>query len=352
MSQFYSLLKYAREAGASDLHLVTNLPPFIRVNNEIIMMDYEKLIPIKIKKLVLEAIREEQLKRFEIEKELCISFSYPDIGYFRLSLYFHRGNMEAAIRLGISEIKSFEDLGLPPILSELSRKLSGLIIIAGATGMGKTTTLNSIINFINNERRCKIITIEDPVEYIHESKKSIIVQQEAYTDAKSFSRALIHILRQNPDIIGIGEMRDLETISTALTAAETGHLVIATLHTIDSTSTVDRIIDVFPPNNQEQIRYQFASVLVAIICQRLLPRADKKGRVLAYEVLIANDAVKNLIKEKKTNQLEHIIRTSSSAGMQLMDDSIKNLYKQGLITYDTAISAVKNPNIFKKSLEL
>lgn len=352
MSQFYNLLKYAREAGASDLHLVTNLPPFIRVNNEIIMMDYEKLTPLKIKKLILEAIREEQLKRFEAEKELCISFSYPDIGYFRLSLYYHRGNMEAAIRLGISEIKSFEELGLPPVLPELSRKLSGLIIIAGATGMGKTTTLNALINFINNERRCKIITIEDPVEYVHESRKSIIVQQEAYTDAKSFSRALIHILRQNPDIIGIGEMRDLETISTALTAAETGHLVIATLHTIDSTSTVDRIIDVFPPNNQEQIRYQFASVLVAIICQRLLPRADKKGRVLACEVLIANDAVKNLIKEKKTNQLEHIIKTSSSLGMQLMDDSIKNLYKQGLITYDTAYSAVKNPLTFKKSLEL
>ncbi|MEO0166510.1 MAG: PilT/PilU family type 4a pilus ATPase [candidate division WOR-3 bacterium] len=348
MNQFYNLLKTAREANASDLHLVTGTPPFMRVNGEIIIMNYETLTPGKIRAMLMEVIREDQLKRFEVERELCLAFSLPDIGYFRVSLYYHRGNMEAAIRLGIFEIKSFEELGLPPILVELSRKVSGLLLITGATGMGKTTTFNAIIDFINRERRCKIITIEDPVEYIHTPIKSIIVQQEAYTDAKSFSRALVHILRQNPDIIGVGEMRDLETISTTLTAAETGHLVIATLHTIDAASSVDRIIDVFPPHQQEQIRFQLASVLLAVICQRLLPRADKKGRVLATEVLIANDAVRNVIKEKKTNQIDNIIRTNAAQHMQSMDEVIKDLYMRGLITYDVAVSAAKNPRIFDR----
>ncbi len=348
MNQFYNLLKSAREANASDLHLVAGTPPFIRVNGEIIIMNYEALTPVEIKTLLLEVISEEQIRRFSLEKELCLAFSLPEIGYFRLSLYYHRGNMEAALRLGIAEIKNFDELGLPPILLELNRKATGLLLITGATGMGKTTTFNAIIDFINRERRCKIITIEDPVEYIHTPQKSIIVQQEAFTDAKSFSRALIHILRQNPDIIGVGEMRNLETISTTLTAAETGHLVIATLHTIDAASSVDRIIDVFPPHQQEQIRYQLSSVLLAVICQRLLPRADKKGRVLACEVLIANEAVRNVIKEKKTNQIDNIIRTSASQHMQSMDEVIKNLYLQGLITYDTAISAAKNPKIFER----
>lgn len=348
MNQFYNLLETARKANASDLHLVSDTPPFIRVNGEIIIMDYEILTPVKIRSMLMEVIREEQMKRFEIDRELCLAFALPNIGYFRVSLYYHRGNIEAAVRLGILEIKSFEELGLPPIIVELSRKVSGLLLITGATGMGKTTTFNAIIDFINKERRCKIITIEDPVEYIHTPIKSIIVQQEAYTDAKSFSRALVHILRQNPDIIGVGEMRDLETISTTLTAAETGHLVIATLHTIDAASSVDRIIDVFPPHQQEQIRYQLASVLLAVICQRLLPRADKKGRVLATEVLIANDAIRNVIKDKKTNQIDNIIRTNAAQHMQSMDESIKDLYLKGIITYDNAISAAKNPKIFEK----
>jgi len=348
MNQFHDLLIQARDSGASDLHLVTGTPPFIRINGEIIIMDYESLTAPKIHSLIMEVINPDQMKRFEHDKELCLAFSLPGVGYFRVSLYYQRGCMEAAIRLGILEVKSFDELGLPPILVELSRKTSGLLLITGATGMGKTTTFNAIIDFINRERRCKIITIEDPVEYIHTSKKSIIVQQEAYTDAKSFSRALVHILRQNPDIIGVGEMRDLETISTTLTAAETGHLVIATLHTIDSASSVDRIIDVFPPHQQEQIRYQLASVLVGVICQRLMPRADKKGRIVACEVMISNDAVKNLIKDKKTIQLDNIIRTSSSQHMQSMDEVLKDLYIKGLITYDIALSTAKNPRILDR----
>ncbi len=346
MNQLYNLLKTARQDHASDLHLVTGTPPFTRVNGEIIIMDYEQLTQEKIKSILTEVISGEQMQRFEREKELCLSLSLPDIGYFRMSLYYHRSHLEAAIRLGLSEVKSFDELGLPHTLVELSRKRAGLILITGATGMGKTTTFNAIIDFINRERRCKIITIEDPVEFVHTPKKSIIVQQEAYSDAKSFARALVHILRQDPDIIGVGEMRDLETISTALTAAETGHLVIATLHTIDAASTVDRVIDVFPPHQQEQIRVQFATVLLAVVCQRLLPRVDKKGRVLTYEVLIANEAVRNVIKEKKTNQLDNVIRTSSQQHMKLMDEVVKDLYMQGVISYDTAVSVAKNPRIF------
>ena len=321
----------------------------MRVNGEIVIMDgYESLSAESIRDMVGEVITDEQLKRFATKKELCLSLSLPEVGYFRMTLYYHRGNIEIAVRLGISEIKSFEDLGLPRVIVEISRRTSGLILIAGATGMGKTTTFNAIIDFINRERRYKIITIEDPVEYIHEPKMSIIIQQEVYSDTISFGDALVHILRQDPDIIGVGEMRDLDTIATTLTAAETGHLVIATIHTVDTASTVDRIIDVFPPHQQEQIRFQFASVLLAIFCQRLLPRADKKGRVLACEVLIANDAVRNLIKEQKTNQLDNVIKTGGKFHMQAMDDVLKNLYMEGVITYDVAISAAKNPHIFEK----
>ena len=349
MNQLHNLLKIARSKEASDLHLVVGTPPFIRVNGEIIIMEgYEPLTAENLRTMIKEVTTEEQLKRFATKKELCLSLSLPEVGHFRITLYYHRGNIESAIRLGIFEVKSFEELGLPPVIIDISRKTSGLILIAGATGMGKTTTFNAIIDFINRERRCKIITIEDPVEFIHEPKMSIIVQQEAYSDALSFADALVHILRQDPDIIGVGEMRDLDTIATTLTAAETGHLVIATIHTIDTASTVDRIIDVFPPHQQEQIRFQFASVLQAIFCQRLLPRADKKGRVLACEVLIANDAVRNLIKEQKTNQLDNVIKTSGKFHMQAMDDVLRDFYKQGIITYDVAISAAKNPHIFEK----
>ncbi|MDI6738835.1 MAG: PilT/PilU family type 4a pilus ATPase [Candidatus Edwardsbacteria bacterium] len=343
-----ALLKFARMSGASDLHLVSETPPFIRVNGEIIIMEQERLSPPAIRKIIAEIATPEQIKRFESEKELCLSISLPEIGYFRVTLYYQRGNLEAAIRLGISQVKTFEELGLPPVAAELSRKKTGLLIIAGATGMGKTTTFNAVIDFINRERRCKIITIEDPVEFIHAPFKSIIVQQEAYSDSKSFARALIHILRQDPDIIGLGEMRDLETISTALTAAETGHLVIATLHTINAAATVERVIDVFPAHQQAQIRYQFSTVLLGIICQRLLPMVDQKGRALACEVLIANHAVRNMIKENKAVQIDNAIRTGGRQQMQAMDDVLKDLYLKGVISYDTAVTAARDPAIFDK----
>lgn len=348
MKEFYKLITEAKKMGASDLHFVCGTSPFVRVNGEIIILKYEKLTAEVIKNIICEVISQKQLEVFYEKKELCISLSLMDRSYLRITLYLHKGNLEASIRIGASEAKSFEELGLPSVLYELAKRKSGLLLITGATGMGKTTTFNAIIDYINNDRRSKIITIEDPVEYLHNPKKSIIVQQDIYTDAVSFSKALVHILRQDPDVIGIGEMRDVETIATALTAAETGHLVIGTLHTIDASSSIDRIIDVFPPHQQNQVRLQVSNVLLAIISQKLIPKVDKTGRVLACEVLIANSAIRNLIKEKKTNQIDNIIFTSSSQNMQTMDSSIKDLYTRGLISYDDAIVSAKNPDYIKK----
>lgn len=349
MKEFYKLINEAKKMGASDLHFVCGTPPFVRVNGEIIILKYEKLTAESIKNIICEVISQKQMEVFYEKRELCTSLSFLDQSYLRITLYLHKGNLEASIRIGASEAKSFEELGLPSVLYELANRKSGLLLITGATGMGKTTTFNAIIDYINKDRRCKIITIEDPVEYLHTPKKSIIVQQDIYTDAISFSKALVHILRQDPDVIGIGEMRDAETIATALTAAETGHLVIGTLHTIDASSSIDRIIDVFPPHQQYQVRLQVSNVLLAIISQKLIPKVDRTGRVLACEVLIANSAIRNLIKEKKTNQIDNIIVTSSTQNMQIMDSSIKDLYTKGLISYDDAIISAKNPDYIKKS---
>jgi twitching motility protein PilT len=348
MSELLQLLKIARSHQASDLHLVVGTPPFMRIFGEIVLMSTPPLSPENIETIVREVITPSEIELFRQTKELSLSRALPEVGYLRITLYFHRLNIEAAIRLGSREVKTFQELGLPQALVELCRRTSGLILITGATGAGKTTTFNSIIDFINRERRCKIVTIEDPVEYIHLPQKSIIVQQEAYSDARSFSSALVHILRQDTDIIGVGEMRDIETISTCLTASETGHLVIGTIHTIDAVSTVDRIVDVFPPHQQDQIRFQFSSVLLAILSQKLLPRADKKGRVMACELLVANGAVRNIINTKKNIQLDNVISTGAREHMQSFDDAIRDFYLRGIITYDVALSVVKNPRVFDR----
>ncbi|OGL47337.1 MAG: type IV pili twitching motility protein PilT, partial [Candidatus Schekmanbacteria bacterium RBG_13_48_7] len=225
------LLAKAMANEASDLHLINKAPPFLRVHGEIILMDEEPLNPEQNKKMIYSLLNEVQKKKFEDEWELCVSCNIPDVGYFRINVYLHKGMVEASIRLGMTELKTFEELGIPEQMKELIQKPIGLLLVTGPTGQGKTTTFNSLINFINRDRRCKIITVEDPVEYLHKNVKSVIVQQQVHSDTKSFHQAIIHILRQDPDIIGIGEMRDLETISTAITAAETGHLVLATLHT-------------------------------------------------------------------------------------------------------------------------
>jgi twitching motility protein PilT len=336
------LLEKAVKAGASDLHLTTGAPPFLRVNGEIILMNEEALTAEINKKMIYSLLNEVQVKKLEQDLQLCFSLSVPQLGYFRVNPYFHRGRVEAAVRVGMLEVKTLEQLGLPPILGEAIRKPNGLVLITGPTGQGKTTTFNALINVINREKRCKIITVEDPVEYVHRNIRSIVVQQELYTDTRSFHQAVIHILRQNPDIIGIGEMRDLETTAAALTAAETGHLVIATLHTNDCSQTVHRIVDMFPPHQQEQIRVQLAACLIIIINQKLLPRADKKGRILVYEILVSNDAVRNIIRENKLQQLQIAMATGKAIGMVEMDETIRNFYQRGLITYDTALSNARD----------
>lgn len=342
--ELIDLLKLAISKEASDLHLMVGVPPVLRIHGEIIIVDADPLTRADAERLILGGLPEEKLRILRQEQQLCYSLKLPDLGYFRKSIYFEQGEVGAAIRVGITQLRSLEELGLPPVVAELTRKPSGLILITGPTGSGKTTTMNSMIDLINRDRRCKIIMVEDPIEYVHPNKRSIVVQQEIYTDAPSFSKALIHILRQDPDVIAVGEMRDLETIATALTAAETGHLVISTLHTPDAAQTVDRIIDVFPSGQQNQVRMQFASSLEAVISQHLLPRVDKPGRVLAAEIMIANAAVRNIIREGKTQSLNNVILTSQSCGMQTLDWSLKDLYQKGIITYDTAATCSRMPS--------
>jgi twitching motility protein PilT len=347
--ELLDLLRAAIARGASDLHLMVGVPPVLRIHGEIIIANRDPLSGADTERLVLGTLPQEKREVLERELQLCYSLKVPELGYFRISIYYEQGLIGAAIRVGITQIRSLEDLGLPPAVPELTRKPSGLILITGPTGSGKTTTLNSMIDLINRDRRCKIIMVEDPIEYVHPNKRSIVVQQEVHTDTHSFSKALIHILRMDPDVIAVGEMRDLETISTALTAAETGHLVISTLHTPDAAQTVDRIIDVFPPGQQEQVRQQLASSLEAVISQQLLPRVDREGRVLATELLVANPALRNLIRENKTQQIPNIIATGRSAGMQSMDSCLQDLYQKGIITYDAAITRAKSPADFRRA---
>lgn len=348
MLNIMDLLAEAVEEHASDLHLVVGVPPAFRVYGEIIVTQHPTLGAEDCKEIVYGMLTDSQREQFEKELQVGFSFFVPDLGRFRVNVYHEKGFVEAAIRVGMMQVKSPEELGLPPIVSELARKPNGLLLITGPTGVGKTTTLNSLIDLTNRERRAKIITIEDPVEYVHNHKKSIVVQQEVYSDTHSFAKALFHALRQDPDIIGVGEMRDLETMSTALTAAETGHLVIATLHTIDASQTIDRIIDVFPGQQQPQIIAQLASCLVGIVSQQLLPRADKQGLALCCEILVANLAVRNLIREHKTEKIYCTIQTGFKDQMQTMDRGLRELYQSGIISYDNAVTHARDPQFIEK----
>ncbi|MBI3923387.1 MAG: PilT/PilU family type 4a pilus ATPase [Armatimonadetes bacterium] len=342
---FDDLLRFAIENRASDLHLIVGVPPVLRVDGDIILGNNDALTAPQIKTLLFEVLTERQIEAFEEAWELCLAYSHPELGYFRVTLYHHHRNVEASVRIGTVQMRSIEELGLPEVVGEFVRKPNGLVLVTGPTGVGKTTTLNAMTDLINRERRCKIISVEDPIEYVHTNKLSIIVQQEIASDVKSFHGALIHILRQDPDVIVVGEMRDLDTISTTLTAAETGHLVLATLHTSSASQTIDRVIDVFPPHQQNQVRTQMASCLQGIICQKLLPRIDKPGRVLAYEILAATPAVRNLIREGKTDAMLYTtMETSRHQGMEIFDRCLRSLYEQGIITYDTAVSNALDPN--------
>jgi twitching motility protein PilT len=336
------LIQAARAKMASDLHLIAGLPPALRINGEIVISVGESLSRETLSAMALETLSAEQKQHLEGNRELCYSLFDRDGRRTRVTVYYHAGSPEMAVRLCFTEIPSATELGLPPVIDELARRPNGLVLVSGPTGSGKTTTLNYMVDLINRERRCKIVTIEDPIEFVHRPQKSIVVQQEVHTDTLSFSRAIIHVLRQNPDVIVIGEMRELETIMTALTAAETGHLVLATLHTPNTLQTVERITAVFPAGQQKQVLIQLANSLQGVITQDLIPRVDRKGRVMAYEVLLATNAVRNNIRENNIHMLYSVLETGRKEGMITMDTCLLNLYQKALITYDAAVSRARN----------
>lgn len=343
-----SMLATAKEHGASDLHLVVGIPPAYRIHGEIILADEDALTEPIIEDIAIELMNDLQRRKFEEEWELCISLYHSAAGRVRVTFYRRNGVPELCVRLCGDHIRSREELGLPEKIDELARKTNGLVLVTGPTGSGKTTTLNYMINLINHERRCKIVTIEDPIEFVHENKRAIIIQQEVLTDTHSFHRALIHVLRQDPDVIVIGELRDPESIATALTAAETGHLVLGTLHSPNAAQAIERLTGVFEGSMQRQVVIQLANVIQGVIAQELLPAADRRSRVLAYELLLATLGVRNLIRENKVSQLETAIQISGKEGMMLMDDCLMDLYERCLITYDTALSRARHPSNFLK----
>lgn len=337
------LLDLVAKEKASDLFITAGAPPMLRVNGELFRTQYDALTPEQSQELIYGFLTSEQHIRFEAGKELDFSLAVGRKHRFRVNVYMQKGAVTAALRPIPEQIPSLAELGLPNEIEKIAQAKQGLVLVTGPTGHGKTTTLASIIDLVNNVRACHIITVEDPIEYVHYHKRSIVDQREIGGDTHNFGNALKYVLRQSPDVILIGEMRDLETIQAALRAAETGHLVLATLHTNDSIQTVDRIIDVFPGEQQHQIRFQLSMTLLAIVSQRLLPREDGEGRILAYELLKNNVAIANLIREGKTHQVYSVLETGSKEGMVTFDRCIKKLYMDGLVSYDDAAAQMRNP---------
>jgi twitching motility protein PilT len=342
------LLLQAEESEASDLHLIAGVPPAFRINGDIVFADADALSAEDASGMAYCLLNEEQRAKFERDWELCISLPHSAAGRIRVTFYRRDGHPELSIRFCGERIPSREELGLPAKIDELALRTNGLVLITGPTGSGKTTTLNYMIDLINSERRCKVVTIEDPIEYVHRNKRAIVVQQEVLTDTHSFNRALIHVLRQDPDVIVVGEMREHEAISAALTAAETGHLVLATLHSPNVMHAFERITGVFEGNLQRQVIIQLANSLLGVIAQDLLPAVDRSRRVLAYELLVANGAVRNLIREGNKHMLETSMQTGGKDGMVLMDACLYDLYCRCLISYDTALSRARQPDRIAK----
>lgn len=345
MATLYDLLKQMIEKGASDLHVTTGSPPRLRIDGKLIPIDHPPLTPADTKNLCYSILTDAQKHRFEENNELDLSFGIKGLSRFRANIFMQRGAVAGAFRTIPFGIKTFNELGLPDIINELVKKPRGLIVVTGPTGSGKSTTLAAMVDRINEERYDHIITIEDPIEYLHGHKKSLINQREVNADTSSFKAALKYVLRQDPDVVLIGEMRDLETIEAALTVSETGHLTLATLHTNSAVQTINRIIDVFPSHQQEQIRVQLSFVLEGIISQQLIPKKTGQGRVLAVEILIPNPAVRNLIREDKIHQIYSIMQTGQArSGMQTMNQSLLELYTKGLISYEDAIGRSMMPD--------
>jgi len=345
-------LQKAVEMDASDIHICVGLPVVIRKFGSLYFIDDQILTKEDCLNLVKQILTEEQFVILEEEGEIDLAYMLPDVGRFRVNSFRQKGSYAIAIRVISSKVPKISELGLPDIMYSLADKQRGLILITGPTGSGKSTTLAAMIDHINSQKRCHIITIEDPIEYLHMHNKSVINQREIGSDTKNYNNALRAALREDPDVILIGEMRDHETISTALTAAETGHLVLSTLHTLGAAKTIDRIIDVFPPHQQGQVRSQLSTVLQGIVSQQLIKRADNAGRVVATEVMIVTPAISNMIRESRTLQINSSIHTGSEYGMHSMDACIASLYKQGIITYENACQYAMDPAAMKKLIAL
>jgi twitching motility protein PilT len=343
MSNLYQLLQTMIEKGASDLHITTGSPPQIRVDGDLVPLNTPPLTPAETKQLVYSVLTDAQKHKFEEETELDFSFGLKGLSRFRANVFMQRGAVACAIRTIPFKIMTFEELGLPPVVRELVKRPRGLILVTGPTGSGKSTTLATMIDTINSERHEHIVTIEDPIEFLHPHKKCLVNQREVNSDTKSFKSALKYILRQDPDVVLVGEMRDLETIEAALTIAETGHLTLATLHTNSCAQTINRIIDVFPPFQQPQVRAQLSFVLEGVMSQQLMAKASGQGRVLALEIMVPTPAIRNLIREDKVHQIYSTMQTGQSKhGMQTMNQSLSELYQRRLITYDDAINRSSN----------
>lgn len=351
MVSIREVLEIAKETGASDVHLTVGIPPKMRVNGNLMTLDFPKLLPNDTVELMLEIMNEEQRNRFEKAGEFDMSISIPKLGRYRVNVFKQRGSVALALRVVGTDVPSPEVLGVPNSVIDLYQRKRGLVLVTGPTGSGKSTTLAAIIDKINNCRDAHIITLEDPIEYLHQHKLSMVNQREIGLDSNTYENALRAALREDPDVILVGEMRDFDTISVAITAAETGHLVLSTLHTIGAASTVDRVIDVFPPHQQQQIRIQFANILEAVISQQLIPTADGKSRVAAFEVMHANHAVRNLIREGKSHQLPSVMQTNRKLGMITMDDAILQLFFEGRISKDMAIQFAQDPDGMAQKLQ-
>lgn len=344
------LLHTAKQMYASDVHITVGLPPRVRVHGELKNLDFPKLLPDDTEKLVLSMMDDKHIAVFKQKGEVDFAFSIQSIGRFRVNVFRQRGSISCAMRVVETEIPKPERLGIPDSVVDLYTKKRGLVLVTGPTGSGKSTTLASIIDRINDNRNAHVITLEDPIEYLHQHRASMINQREIGMDTHSYGNALRAALREDPDVILVGEMRDLETISIAITAAETGHLVFSTLHTIGAASTIDRIIDVFPPHQQQQVRIQLSMVLEAVVSQQLIPTVGKNERVAAFEVMHANTAIKNLIRESKTYQIPTVIQTNRKLGMQMMDDALFELQARGIIESDDALAYAQDYGYMDKKI--
>lgn len=347
-----NVLQSAIERNASDIHFTVNRPPILRIRGELIPLDEAMLTPAEVQEICYYMMSEEQKAIFQKDGEIDFSWSLPQLNRYRVNVYRQRGSCAAALRMIPDKIPVFEDINLPNIFKDLSLKPRGLVLVTGPTGSGKSTTLAAMTGHINNNRRCHILTIEEPIEYMHRHNLSLVNQREVGGDTKSFSKALRAALREDPDVILVGEMRDHETISTAISAAETGHFVMSTLHTTTAAQTMDRIIDAFPPHQQNQIRTQLSIILEGVICQQLIRTADKQSVVPAFEILIANDAIRNLIRENKIPQIDTVIQTNIKNGMMPMDYSLAQLVKNRVITREAAVTRCVDIEVFNRYLNI